>query len=140
MLIAHPGQLHAGPDPGQQLGGRERLHQVVVGARVQAFDRRLLPGPRGQQQHWHVGGARVGAQRGDQGQAVEPRHHHVADDQVGRTGPGGVERGPPVGDRGHLVAGPEQPPQIVAHVGVVVGDQDASRAQVVRGRRPGRAP
>ena len=124
FAVPDPGQLHAGPRPGQQLGRGERLDQVVVGARPQALDGRLLAGPRRQQQHRHGRGARVAAQGGHQRQAVEAGHHHVADHQVGGGGADRVQGGLPVGDRGDLVAdGAQQPGQVVPHVGVVVRDQ-----------------
>ena len=41
--------------------------------------------------------------------------------------PDRVQRGLPVGDRGDLVAGPQQPLQVLAHVGVVVGEQHPGR-------------
>ena len=132
MVAAHPGQLHVGPDPGQQLGRGERLDEVVVGARVQALDRRLLAGPRGQQQHRHLGGARVGAQRGDQLEAVRRGIITSLMTRGPAGGPGRVQRGLPVGDRGHLVAGPQQPLQVLAHVGVVVGEQHAGRRGLAR--------
>lgn len=67
---------------------------------------------------------RVGAQGGHQGQAVQAGHHHVADHQVRGADADSVQGGLPVGDRGDLVAsGAQQPGQVFAHVGVVVGDQ-----------------
>ncbi len=78
FAVPEHGQLHAGPRPGQQLGRGERLDHVVVGARPQALDGRLRPGPRGQQEHRHGCGARVGAQGGHQAQAVQAGHQVAA--------------------------------------------------------------
>ena len=68
-----------GVDPGDELGHRERLHQVVVGALAQSVDPvgQRVPG----RQHQH-GGPAVAAQRGERFEAVPARQHHVQDHQV----------------------------------------------------------
>ena len=126
-LAADPAELEVRADAGHQLLGGERLDQVVVGAGRQPLDGRLLAGAGGQQQHRHAGGPRVGAERGQQPHPVQPRHHHVADDEVRRRGAARpparpARRAPP-----RRVARSEQPVQVVAHVGVVVGDQHPPR-------------
>ena len=141
VMSAQLGQFHVGPDPGQQFRGRERLDQVVVGARAQTLDRGLLASPGRQQQDRHVRRPRIGAQRGHQGQAVQAGHHHVADDQVRGVGPDRLQRGQPVRHRGDLVPDPEQSLQVLPHVGVVVGQQDpgpVAGADPVRDGRAGR--
>ena len=63
---------------------------------------------------------------------VEPRHHHVADHQVGRVGTDRLERLLAVADGVDARSrAAQQPGQVLAHVGVVVGD--STRAG---GRRP----
>src|SRR5580700_12029506 len=48
LMVAGARQLDIGAHPGQKLCGGEWLDEVVVGASLQAFDRGLLPGTRGQ--------------------------------------------------------------------------------------------
>ncbi len=98
----------------EQFGGRERLDEIVVGARLQALDRGFLPGPGGQQQDRNIRGTKVRAQRRDELKAAEAGHHHIADEDVRRIGPGGFQRRLPVGDGRDLVAWPQQPLQILA--------------------------
>ena len=146
VVAAQPRELHVGPDAGQQLGRREGLDEIVVRARLQALDRRLLPGPGGQQQHRDLRGAPVRAQRRHQLKPAEAGHHHVADEDVRRARVSGFQRGLPVGDGGDLVARPQQPLQVLAHVRVVVGEQHAGRpglaggvaGPAARGQRRGR--
>jgi hypothetical protein len=127
VVAAQPRELHVGPDPGQQFGRGERLDEVIVRASLQTLDRRLLPGPCGQQQYRDLRRARVRAQRRDQLKAAEAGHHHVAEKDVRRVQAGGLQRGLPVGHGGDLVAGPQQPLQVLAHVRVVVRQQHAGR-------------
>ena len=57
-LAACAPELQVRTDAREQLLGRERLDEVVVRARGQALDRRLLPGAGREQQHGDAGGAR----------------------------------------------------------------------------------
>ena len=122
-LASRAPQLQVRADAGEQLLGREGLHEVVVRAGREALDRGLLPGAGREQQHRDAGGARVGAQRGQQLGAAEPRHHDVAQDEVGRLVPGRGERRGPVADRVHHIPRAQQPGQVLTHVGVVVRDE-----------------
>ena len=75
-------------------------------------------------------------QRRDQLQAVHSGHHDVADDKVGNLGPNGLER--LLGRRRptDLITGVfEQIGQVLAHVGVVVGDQHPCALAVALGGR-----
>ncbi len=65
------------------------------------------------------------ANRGEQAEAVEPRHHDVAQHQVGRIGLDALEGGSSVGDGFDAVPRRQQPADVVAHVGVVVRDEHA---------------
>src|SRR5262249_37413813 len=41
-------------DTGQQLACRERLYEIIVGARLESFDPRLFARPCGEQDEWHA--------------------------------------------------------------------------------------
>ena len=81
-LAAHARHLDIGRYPGQQLAGGERLDQIVVGAGVQPLDLGLLAGPRRQQDHRRAGQGCLAADRAQQVEPVQPRHHHIGQDQV----------------------------------------------------------
>ena len=72
---------------------------------------------------WSVVG--VAMQRCQQPEAVEAGHHHVGEHEIRRIGPGELKRGLAVGGRLHVVLGAEQRGDVVAHVRVVVGHQNA---------------
>ncbi|MNH15090.1 hypothetical protein D3C79_746970 [compost metagenome] len=120
----HAGAAQHGVDAGQQLAGRERLGQVVVGAHFEADDAIGLVVARGQHQHRRVA-MLAGAQLTAQQQAVVAGHHDVEHDQVDAVG---FEEGahlPAVGDD----AGTQTVLlQIVADqfadLAVIVNDQD----------------
>ena len=134
------GQLQGGADARGQLAGPERLQQIVVGAGLEPGDARLLAGARRDEDHGQVPQRRVGADRPQQLQAVQARHHHVGEQQVGRLAPQGGERGHAVADRLDAAGRGEQAGHVVAHVGVVVGDDDARTRRPRVGRLRGAAP
>ncbi len=79
------------------------------------------------------------AHRIEQAEAVEPRHHHVRQQEIGQLAPDCGERGFAVGDGLHPVAMPaQQPLDIIAHIGIVVGEHDPPAASRERARRAGR--
>ena len=127
-LLPHPRELERPADPRDQLAGGERLHQVVVGAGVESFDAGLFPGARGQQDDRQVAGRGIGPERAQEREAVEAGHHDVAQQQVGRIGPGALEGRASVGHRLHRPARAQQALHVLAHVGVVVRHEDAGGA------------
>jgi hypothetical protein len=78
-------------DAAVELGDLERLHHVVVRARLEAFHRRVHVGDAGEHHHRQVGMLR--AQRREQLDAVELRHPDVRDHDVDvRIAPQRLER------------------------------------------------
>jgi hypothetical protein len=123
--------LQVRPDARLQLARAERLDQIVVGAGVHAFDAALLARARGEHDHRRVARARVGAQRAQEPESVEPRHHHVGEHEIRTAIAHRLERRLSVCDRDDAVAFREQAHDVLTHVRVVVGHQDARSA--VRG-------
>ena len=112
-------------DPRAQLTCGERLHEVIAGARLQAFDARLLAGTRRQQDHRDRGRGRICLQFLQQLEAVEPGHHHVGDDQRRRVTFHGLERRSSVRIGVDAPTIGQQAVHVLAHVHVVVGEDDA---------------
>ena len=131
----HLGRFHQRADAHQQLARAERLHQVVVGAPAETFDARFFAGARREENHRNRAQLRIRAQLADEPEPVEVRHHHVGDDEIGSARARGLERGLAVGDDLHVVVLGEQPPRVLAQVGVVVRQQDALRAMRPVGAR-----
>ncbi len=121
----HLRHLDVGVDPRQQLAPGEGLDQVVVGAGVQPLDLGLLPRAGGQHYDGRAGQRRVGPDRPQEAEAVEPGHHHVGQHQVWRGLPRRLQGGLAVAERGDDIAlALQQPGDVAAHVSVVVGQQD----------------
>ena len=131
---AHVPELEQRTDAGEQLSRRKRLDDIVVGTRVESLDPCFLAGARGQQQHGHAAQSFVGANRGQQPEAVQTRHHDVAENEIGRATTRGRERLLAVGHGLDHVVGSQQIAYVAAHVGVVVGEHDP------RAERRGEAP
>ena len=118
---------------------RERLDEVVVGPGFQTFDATLFAGPRRQQDDRKVARPRIRPQLLQESEAVESRHHHVGQDQVGRFAAGELERLDAVRRGFHAIPAAQEPRHVLAHVRVVVGDEDTRPARggrVVQGLHP----
>ncbi len=122
-----PGRPRPGEGRGNahhELARRERLGDVVVGARVERLGRFLLPGARREHDDGRRPERSIGAERLDERDTVEPGHHHVAEDQGRRRAPDALE------GCGAVADGLDGPPlaqdarDVLAHVGVVVGKDD----------------
>ena len=87
------------PEPRDQLLDRERLDEVVVGARLQARDPvlHLIPGRQDEDRRADA----VGPQAGADGTTVEVGHRHVEDDGGGRAPGDRLERRAAAGRRVH---------------------------------------
>ena len=80
MLVVGPGPAQQRPHAREQLLQRERLHHVVVGARVESVH---AVGDRvARRQHQHRGSVVALAQHPADLEAVELRHQHVEHDRV----------------------------------------------------------
>ncbi len=111
----------------QQLLERERLDEVVVGARVEPADAIGDRVARCQDENRRAvaGGAQPAADL----EPVDVRHQQVEHERVRRRHRHRVERGAAVGRERHLVAvEPQRPVDGVAHGGLVVGHEDPHRA------------
>jgi hypothetical protein len=132
---ADAGELQRGADARDQLAAPNGLHHDSRRRRPRVRRRRASSPARAEtRDHGQVPQRAIGADRPQQLQAVEARHHHVGEQQIGRLAPHRGERGHAVADRLDAAGRREQAGHVVAHVGVVVGDDDA------RPRRPVRRP
>ncbi len=121
---------------GEELLGRERLDEVVVGAGVEPGHAVGHCVARGQEQHRRREALR--AEPPADGQPVEARHGHVEHDQVGGRALDGGERLAAV-SRGldHVAVGGERPVEHPADRSVVVDHEDRGlghAARVIRSR------
>ena len=90
--LCAPARFELRLDARHQLARRERLDQVVVGAGVEPSTRASSPARADSMMTGTSRSAVVGAHAAQQAEAVEPRHHHVGEDQVGRLARGGGQR------------------------------------------------
>ena len=102
-----------------------RLHQVIVGAEVEALDAVLELGPGGEDEDRDVIGLAQPAKDLD---SVDLRKAEIEDHQVRQELGGGAQRLFAVAGGAHLVPlGPECAPKHVGDLCVVLDDQNATR-------------
>ena len=146
-LLAGPpdtGQLQRGADAGQQLARAERLHQVVVGAGLEAVDARLLAGPRRERRS--PGMRRSAASARIVRSSSRPSRRGIITSASSRSG--GCAARPrrarpcPSATASTRLGRRQQAGDVVAHVGVVVGHDDTRRVPrpLRRRARPRAAP
>ncbi len=118
-------QFDVRADTGEKLASGEGLHEIVVRAALQSFDRGFFTCPRRQKDHGDIVNGRVGTQRSEESEAIEVRHHHIAEDESRLAKSRGLERGEPV--VGHLdgVMRTQDASDVVAQVCIVVDHEDA---------------
>jgi hypothetical protein len=126
-------------DSHEQIARGERLYDVVVRASLQPLGRGLLAGARGQQDAGRRREGGVAADSVKEREPVEPRHHHVAHHEIRRIAADRGERLEPIAHDFDVPVLAKDARDVVAHVGVVVGDDDAG-VRFVRGRRVLRRP
>ena len=110
---------------GDQLAGRERFHEVVVRSRGPSLAARLFAGTSRQHHHRQIAKRRVGPHRLQQSEAVQARHHDVGHEQVERRREERVHRRFAIRHGDHFPFFREQPHDVLAHVGVVFGDEES---------------
>ena len=120
-------------DSCDQLPRRERLDEIVIRSALDTHDGRVVARARAEQDDRNRPRAGIGAQLADELEAIHHGHHHVGDDEIGRSaaclleGIESVRRGLDVAEHA-----PEQAGDIRAQVSVVVDEQDPRRAHADR--------
>jgi hypothetical protein len=105
---------------------RNGLHQIVVGAQLQAFDTVLDLVAGGKEQHRHA--LSGGANSLQHAPAIQPREHHVQHDEIVVLGPGKVQPVQAVAYQIHHEPGfREALPQVFTRLLLVFDDQDLHR-------------
>ncbi len=122
---SHLRAQHLRLDARDQLTAGERLYQIVVSAGLQPFDARLLAGTSGHEDHRHCAGTLVFPKCVQQLEPVETRHHDVRDHDVRARFTGTCEGGRAVPDRIDQPPLAKEPADVLAHVGIVVGYENA---------------
>ena len=124
--IGRPGPAQEGAHARGQLDDRERLHEVVVGARVEAGHAVVDAVTRREHQDRRRDALRP--QPAGDGEPVHPGHRHIEDDRVRRRCLGVREGRPTVGDSVDGVAlGGERALEHPPDRGVVLDDEDARK-------------
>jgi hypothetical protein len=107
-----------------ELARVERLGEVIIGTRGEAFHLRLDRALRGEHEHGDARGERVGFHPTAHLEPVHAGHGVVENDEVGLAGLDSGEGGVTVFDEVDFVSrGPEQVPEHQAHLFVVVGEE-----------------
>ncbi len=125
-ITANGGHLDVRIYARQQLARGERFGQVIIRRRVERLNLGFFAGPRRQHQHRRAGERGIAPDTAQHAKAVELRHHHVSQHQIRRPHARRRQRGLAILDRIDIVTlGDEQSSNVVAHVGIVVGQQHA---------------
>jgi hypothetical protein len=112
----------------QQRAVVDRLREVLIAAGLEPGDHVLGLAESGHEDDRRERKARIGAQPSADLDAVEPRHHDVEQDEIGRRLARGGQRLLAVGRGDDVVAGAGEPRLQDLHVRrVVVDDEDARR-------------
>jgi hypothetical protein len=132
-------------DARAQLGRAERLRDVVVGAGLQRRDQRVFTRTSGDQDDGDMAKLVVALGDLDQGQAVQPGHHHVGQHHVEAFAAHHTECLLAVVDGADPVAATQQLRDVRAHVAVILHEQHARQLfagglDVVVGRQGVPAP
>jgi len=77
------GQCQLGVDPRQQFARRKGFDHVPISASLQAFDPRLLTCARREQNDGQRAQMNIRTHLLEQTKAIEARHHHIRDHQIG---------------------------------------------------------
>ncbi len=124
-LPACAGQPRPRLRPGPVIRAIRRLHDIIVGAGLQSLDARLLSGSRREKNDRQQRGRCLGAAVSP-GRTVKLRHHQVTQYQVRRIGETSGQSLLTVRHGEDLISRPiQQAADMSAHVGVIVGEQDA---------------
>ena len=124
-LLSHLCHLQMRRHSGEQLTRTERFHEIVVGSSLHALDSALFPGARGQHDHWHAARAGISAERPQQAEPIESRHHHVGQHKIRHAHERRGQCRLTIRYRFNAEHFGEQAHDVLSHVGVVVGHQNA---------------